>query len=47
VDLYDLRGRLIMRDAGTEFDVSNLPTGVYMVRIYTGSNVVNLKLIKQ
>ena len=47
VNLYDLGGRLIMRDAGTEFNVAILPSGVYLVRIFTDSHVINLKLIKQ
>ena len=47
VGLYDMRGKLLRRIDRTEFDVSTLPTGMYMVRVNTGERVVNLKLIRQ
>jgi hypothetical protein len=47
VNLYDMRGKLVMKDCGTEFDVRTLPTGMYMVKIFTGNRFINLKLIKQ
>jgi hypothetical protein len=47
VDVFDLRGKLLLRDDDTELDVSMLPTGMYTVRVNTGHRVVNLKLIKQ
>ena len=47
VEVYDMRGRLLLRRSGTEFDVSTLATGVYIVKVYDGKHVTNLKLIKQ
>ena len=47
VDLYDMNGKLVRRVNDTEFDVSTLPTGIYMVRVYTGEQIVNLKLVKE
>jgi len=47
VDLYDMNGKLVRRHNSTVFDVSTLPTGIYMVRVYTGEQIVNLKLVKE
>jgi len=47
VDLYDMRGKLVMKASDREFDVTMLPTGLYMVKIYTGDRFINLKLVKQ
>ena len=47
VDLYDMRGKLVMKASGRELDVTTLPTGLYMVKIYTGDRFINLKLVKQ
>ena len=47
VELYDLRGKLVMRDSDTDLDVTTLPTGMYTVRVFTGDRVINLKLVKQ
>lgn len=47
VDLFDMSGRLVLRSKDTEFDVSSLRTGMYMVKITTENKVVNLKLIRQ
>jgi len=54
VELYNVQGALVntsgktYKDAGTykeQFSTSDLPVGVYTVRIYTGSNVQNLKVV--
>jgi len=47
VEVYDMRGGLVMRTNDTEFDVRTLSTGFYMVKVYTGERVINLKLIKE
>ena len=47
VELYDMRGKLLLRGDKTEFDVRTLPTGMYTVRVNTGNRVVNLKLIRK
>ena len=47
VDIFDMHGKLLMRDDDTDLDVSVLPTGMYTVRVNTGDRVLNLKLIKQ
>ncbi|MBO7628865.1 MAG: T9SS type A sorting domain-containing protein, partial [Bacteroidales bacterium] len=47
VELYDMRGAIIKRYQKTELDVTNLVTGVYIVKIFTENNVINLKLVKQ
>ena len=47
VDLYDMRGKLVMKASGRELDVTTLPTGLYMVKIFTGDRFINLKLVKQ
>ena len=48
VDLYDMNGKLVRRPNTTEFDVSTLPTGIYMVRVTTNDNrIINLKMVKQ
>ena len=48
VDLYDMNGKLVRRPNTTEFDVSTLSTGIYMVRVTTDDNrIVNLKMVKQ
>ena len=47
VDLFDIRGKLLMRARSTEFDVSTLPSGMYMVKVNTGDRIINLKLIRQ
>jgi hypothetical protein len=47
VEVYDMRGGLVMRTNNTEFDVRTLSTGLYMVRVYTGERVINLKLVKE
>ena len=47
VDIYDMNGKLVRRPNATEFDVSTLPTGIYMVRVFTGERIVNLKMVKQ
>ena len=47
VDIYDMYGKLVMRRHETEFDVSTLRSGMYMVKVCTGDKVVNLKLIRQ
>ena len=47
VEVYDMRGGLVMRTNDTEFDVRTLSTGLYMVKVYTGERVINLKLVKE
>ena len=47
VDVYDLGGRLVMKDDDTELDVTLLSTGIYTVRVLTGDRIINLKLVKQ
>ena len=47
VELHDMRGKLVMKSTDTELDVTTLPTGMYIVKIFTGERVINLKLIKQ
>jgi hypothetical protein len=47
VEIYDMRGGLVMRTNDTEFDVRTLSTGLYMVKVYTGERVINLKLVKE
>ena len=47
VEIYDMRGGLVMRVNDTEFDVKTLSTGLYMVKVYTGERVINLKLVKE
>ena len=48
VDLYDMNGKLVRRPNTTEFDVSTLPTGIYMVRVTTNDNrIINLKMVKR
>ena len=47
VTLYDMRGKLVMKDSDTELDVTMLPTGIYMVKIFTGNRIIDLKLVKQ
>ena len=47
VDVYDMRGRLLLRSTGPEFDVSDLSRGVYMVKVSENERVFNLKLLKQ
>ena len=47
VEIYDMRGGLVMRTNDTEFDVRTLSTGLYMVKVYTGERIINLKLVKE
>ena len=47
VEIFDMRGKLLMLDDDTDLDVSVLPTGMYTVRVNTGDRMLNLKLIKQ
>jgi hypothetical protein len=48
VDLYDMNGKLVRHATDTEFDVSMLPTGIYMVRVTTDDNrIINLKMVKR
>ena len=47
VELHDMRGKLVMKGTSTELDVTTLPTGMYIVKVFTGNRIINLKLIKQ
>lgn len=47
VDVMDMRGRLVLKSFDNEIDVSTLPAGVYVVKVFTDSGVTNLKLVKQ
>ncbi|MBP5562576.1 MAG: T9SS type A sorting domain-containing protein, partial [Bacteroidales bacterium] len=47
VELYDMHGAFIKRYQETELDVTTLVTGVYIVKVFTDNNVINLKLVKQ
>ena len=46
-EIFDMRGRLITKVYDNEIDVTTLPTGVYLVKVYTDKGVTNLKLVKQ
>ena len=47
VDVMDMRGRLVIKSFDNDIDVSTLPAGVYVVKVFTDSGVTNLKLVKQ
>lgn len=48
VALYDLNGRKLMESNKTEMNVSQLPKGVYVIKIVTANNqVISKKLIKK
>jgi hypothetical protein len=47
VNVMDMRGRLVLKSFDNEIDVSTLPAGVYVVKVFTESGVKNLKLVKQ
>ena len=47
VELHDMRGKLVMKGTDTELDVTTLPTGMYIVKVFTGDRIINLKLVKQ
>ena len=47
VEVFDMRGRLITKVYDNEIDVTTLPTGVYLVKVYTDKGVTNLKLVRQ
>ena len=46
VEIMDMRGRLVIKSYDHEIDVSTLPAGVYVVKVFTESGVTNLKLVK-
>ncbi len=48
VELMDMNGRVLNAAAGsTSFDISNLSSGVYMVRVIAGEEVNVVKVVKQ
>jgi hypothetical protein len=48
VDLYDMKGALVLKSSDIEFDVSRLSDGIYMVRVTTDDNrIFNLKMVKR
>ncbi|MCL2042208.1 MAG: T9SS type A sorting domain-containing protein, partial [Bacteroidales bacterium] len=56
VDVFDMLGRKVMtvtesqiahRTSQTTFDLSNVPTGIYFVRIQTENDVVIRKVVKE
>jgi hypothetical protein len=47
VELYDMHGALIQRSKETELDVTTLVSGIYIVKVFTGDGVINLKLIRR
>ena len=47
VDVMDMRGCLVLKSFDNEIDVSTLPAGVYVVKVFTESGVTNLKLVKK
>ena len=47
VEIMDMRGRLVIKSYDHEIDVSTLPAGVYVVKVFTESGITNLKLVKQ
>jgi hypothetical protein len=46
-DVYDLSGEWLFHGSAAEIDVSGFATGVYLVKVTTGSDNTFLKLIKQ
>jgi hypothetical protein len=47
VEVYDLQGKLILSEKPSEYlDVSLLVAGVYMLKIYFETGIVNYKIIK-
>ena len=53
VEIFDMVGRMVktrfiasQQDGTTTLDISNLPSGVYFVKIYTENGVVTQKIIK-
>jgi hypothetical protein len=51
VSLYSKEGKLIaeysINNTKTEIDLTNLSSGIYLLRIQTGTNSVTKKIIKQ
>lgn len=45
--IFDMNGRLVLENAGSEADVSNLAKGQYILNVHTPSQIVSKKLIKQ
>jgi hypothetical protein len=51
VSLYNVVGEEILafqpNSLSTEIDLSNLPNGIYIAKISTGSSIGNIKLLKE
>ena len=47
VQVFDMTGRMVMSSTGTEFDVSTLPAGLYMLRAMGETGVGSKKFIKK
>lgn len=47
IDVLDLSGKLVLSTKESSFDISHFADGIYIVRIYSGNQRINQKLIKQ
>ena len=47
VEVYDMQGSLVMKSRDTAIDISTLATGIYVMKVFAGNEIINLKLIKQ
>ena len=49
VEVYDLKGRRLMRYEGNkrELDITSLPSGTYVLRLFTGNSAVVRRVVKQ
>lgn len=47
IELADLSGRVIITTKSTKIDMSELPSGIYFVNIYSDNGMITKKVIKQ
>ena len=47
IEVFDTLGRLvIMKKSGNDFDVSSFQSGTYLMKIFSGNTIENIKFIK-
>ncbi len=46
-ELYNITGALVLKDEGTQLDIANLATGLYVLKLASASKKATIKLIKR
>ncbi|ALJ05508.1 hypothetical protein APS56_10420 [Pseudalgibacter alginicilyticus] len=47
VNIFDLTGKMVTRTGGNTINMSNLNSGLYIVKVREGNKVANLKIVKK